>query len=174
MSTICDTEDRGKVLTEAAHTYLAEMITAAHGHEHMDVVFEGLGVAHSGDFSVSAKINQTNVAKSDTRTLLVSIVQRLLMRPEIFHYLLSYGHHYDPSKVSPCSMLLDPLVACGKSQELRLLFPSIIMPDLVKPQLHWESSLAARWRVYNPLVNSPSVIMPASKVAACKKAASKV
>ena len=43
-----------------------------------------------------------------------------------------------------------------------------------KPQLHWASLLAARWRVYNLLVNSPSVIMPASKVAACKKAASKV
>ena len=44
----------------------------------------------------------------------------------------------------------------------------------LKPQLHWASLLAARWRVYNLLVNSPSVIMPASKLAACKKAASKV
>ena len=44
----------------------------------------------------------------------------------------------------------------------------------LKPQLHWASLLAARWRVYNLLVNSPSVIMPASKLAASKKAASKV
>ena len=44
----------------------------------------------------------------------------------------------------------------------------------LKPQLHWESLLAARWRVYNLLVNSPSVIMPASKLAASKKATSKV
>ena len=44
----------------------------------------------------------------------------------------------------------------------------------LKPQLHWASLLAARRRVYNLLVNSPSVIMPASKLAACKKADSKV
>ena len=43
-----------------------------------------------------------------------------------------------------------------------------------KPQLHWASLLAARRRVYNLLVNSPSVIMSASKLAACKKADSKV
>ena len=47
---------------------------------------------------------------------------------------------------------------------------------LLKPQLHWASLLAARWRVYNLPVNSPSVILflPASKLAASKKAASKV
>ena len=44
----------------------------------------------------------------------------------------------------------------------------------IKPQLHWASLLATHWRVYNLLVNSISVIMPASKLAASKKAASKV
>ena len=55
-------------------------------------------------------------------------------------------------------------------------FMPSVTPDVVvkKPQLHWASLLAARWRVYNLLVNSPSVIIPASKVAACKKATSKV
>ena len=44
----------------------------------------------------------------------------------------------------------------------------------VKRALHLASLLAARWRVYDLLVNSPSVILLASELAACKKAASKV
>ena len=119
-------EDKKEVLTDAAHTYLAEeMVTAAHEYEHMDVVYEGLGAGFSGDFTISARVNRTNVTKSDTRTLLVAIVQRLLVRPEFLSYLISYKHHHRKDQVSPCTLLLDPLILCGKSQQLRLLFPHI-------------------------------------------------
>ena len=39
MTVLVPREDKKEVLTDAAHTYLAEeMVTAAHEHEHMDVL----------------------------------------------------------------------------------------------------------------------------------------
>ena len=135
MTVVGPREDKKEVLTDAAHTYLAgEMVTAAHEYEHMDFVYEGLGAGSSGDFTISARVNRTNVTKSDTRTLLVAIVQRLLVRPEFLNYLLSYQHHHREDQVSPCTLLLDPLIICGKSQQLRLLFPTFVLEDVVSIQ----------------------------------------
>ena len=41
------------------------------------------------------------------------------------------SYKYRRYRISPCTLLLDPLILCGKGQQLRLLFPLFVLEDVV-------------------------------------------
>lgn len=118
-------------MDQASHVYLAEeIVTSAVQFEALDSVTEHIGVTGAGEFTTSTRVNLTNVAKSNIRLLMLSIIQRILIRPHFYHLKASYASIQDFRPANPCILLIDPIFSAGRGNELSQLIQDAAFTDI--------------------------------------------